>query len=101
MILPIDRPAFIGYNHYRSKKSVFLIFSETEEMIMTTITKEMTIKQVLDIDRTTAPIMMEYGMHCMGCPFSQMESLQDGCAAHGTDVDELVEKLNAYLAQKA
>ena len=67
---------------------------------MTAITKEMTIKQVLDIDRTTAPIMMQYGMHCMGCPFSQMESLQDGCAAHGTDADELVNKLNDYLASQ-
>ncbi|MBR1585358.1 MAG: DUF1858 domain-containing protein [Clostridia bacterium] len=67
---------------------------------MTTITKEMTIKEVLDIDRTTAPIMMQYGMHCMGCPFSQMESLEMGCAAHGSDVNELVNKLNEYLAQK-
>ena len=67
---------------------------------MTAITKEMTIKQVLDIDRTTAPIMMQYGMHCMGCPFSQMESLQEGCAAHGTDADELVKKLNEYLASQ-
>ncbi len=67
---------------------------------MTAITKEMTIKQVLDIDRTTAPFMMQYGMHCMGCPFSQMESLQDGCAAHGTDADELVKKLNEYLTSQ-
>ena len=65
------------------------------------ITKEMTIKEVLDIDRTTAPIMMAYSMHCMGCPFSQMESLEMGCAAHGSDVNELVEKLNNYLTQKA
>ena len=65
------------------------------------ITKEMTIKEVLDIDRSTAPIMMAYGMHCMGCPFSQMESLEMGCAAHGSDVNELVEKLNNYLAEKA
>lgn len=68
---------------------------------MSTVTKEMTIKEVLDIDRTTAPIMMAYGMHCMGCPFSQMESLEMGCAAHGSDVNELVEKLNNYLAEKA
>ena len=67
---------------------------------MTTIDKTMSIGQVLEIDRSTAPLMMEYGMHCMGCPFSQMESLEMGCAAHGTDVDELVEKLNAYLASK-
>ena len=64
------------------------------------ITKDMSIGQVLEIDRTTAPIMMEYGMHCMGCPFSQMESLEMGCAAHGTDVNALVDRLNAYLAEK-
>ena len=65
---------------------------------MATITKQMSIGEVLDIDRTTAPIMMEYGMHCMGC--SMMETLEMGCAAHGTDADELVTRLNDYLAQK-
>ena len=67
---------------------------------MATITKDMSIGQVLDIDRETAPIMMEYGMHCMGCPFSMMESLEQGCAGHGTDVEELVARLNAFLAEK-
>ena len=67
---------------------------------MTTINKQMSIGEVLEIDRTTAPIMMEYGMHCMGCPFSMMESLEQGCAAHGTDADELVTRLNDYLAKK-
>ena len=65
------------------------------------ITKEMSIGQVMEIDRTTAPILMEYGMHCFGCPFSQMESLEMGCAAHGQDVNELVDKLNAYLEAKS
>ena len=68
---------------------------------MKTITKEMTIREVLEIDPTTAPIMTEYGMHCMGCPFSQMESLEMGCAAHGSDVNALVDKLNEYIASKA
>ena len=67
---------------------------------MTAITKDMSIGQVLAIDGTTAPIMMEYGMHCMGCPMSRMETLEMGCAAHGMDVNELVDKLNAYLAEK-
>ena len=67
---------------------------------MATINKEMSIGEVLEIDRSTAPILMEYGMHCMGCPYSMMESLEMGCAAHGTDADELVTRLNAYLAQK-
>ena len=65
------------------------------------VTKEMSIGEVLMIDPTTAPIMTEYGTHCMGCPYSQMESLEMGCAAHGMDVNELVEKLNNYLAEKA
>ncbi len=64
------------------------------------ITKEMSIEDVLSIDRDTAPIMMEYGMHCMGCPFSRMESLEMGCAAHGSDVDELVDRLNKFLANQ-
>ena len=64
------------------------------------INKEMTIGEVLSVDRGTAAIMMQYGMHCMGCPMSQMESLEMACAAHGTDVDELVNKLNEYLASK-
>ena len=66
---------------------------------MTTITKEMSIGEVLSIDASTAPVMTEYGMHCMGCPVSQMETLEMGCAVHGTDVDELVERLNQYLAK--
>ena len=65
------------------------------------ITKNMSIGEVLMIERDTAPIMMEYGMHCMGCPFSQMETLEMGCAAHGSDVDELVRKLNEFIADKA
>ena len=67
---------------------------------MSTVTKEMSINDVLQIDPETAPIMMAYGMHCMGCPFSRIESLADGCAAHGTDADQLVQELNDFLAKK-
>ncbi len=65
---------------------------------METITKEMSIGQVLNIHRGTARILLEFGMHCLGCPASQMESLQDACAVHGTNVDELVHQLNEFLA---
>lgn len=68
---------------------------------MKTVTKEMSIGEVLAIDASTEPIMTAYGMHCMGCPVSQMETLEMGCMVHGTDVDELVTKLNGYLASKA
>ena len=65
-----------------------------------TVNKQMTIGQVLTMDRGTAPIFMEFGMHCLGCPHATAESLADACAAHGANVDKLVEKLNAYLADK-
>ena len=65
-----------------------------------TVDKQMSIGQVLNIDRGTARILMEFGMHCLGCPHATAESLADACAAHGANVDQLVEKLNAYLADK-
>ena len=65
-----------------------------------TIDKNMSIGQVLNLDRGTAPIFMEFGMHCLGCPHATVESLADACAAHGADVNRLVEKLNAYFASK-
>jgi len=65
-----------------------------------TVDKQMSIGQVLSIDRGTARILMEFGMHCLGCPHATAESLADACAAHGANVDQLVEKLNAYLAEK-
>jgi hybrid cluster-associated redox disulfide protein len=60
----------------------------------------MSIGQVLKLDRGTAPIFMQFGMHCLGCPHATAESLEMACAAHGADADELVEKLNAYLGTK-
>ena len=52
-------------------------------------------------DRDKAPIMTEQGMHCMGCPYRQMETLEMGRAAHCSDADELVRKLNEWIAGKA
>ena len=66
-----------------------------------TVNKEMSIGQVLNMDSTTANIFLSFGMHCLGCPHAVGESIKDACAAHGTDADALVEKLNAHFAQKA
>ena len=68
---------------------------------MATITKDMSIGQVLSLDRSTASIFISHGMHCLGCPHATAESLQDACVVHGADADALVEKLNAHLAAKA
>ena len=66
-----------------------------------TVTPDMSIGEVLKLDRGTASIFMAFGMHCLGCPHATAESLADACAAHGADVTALVEKLNAHLAEKA
>ena len=67
---------------------------------MMTIDKSMSIGEVLRKDIGTARIMMEFGMHCLGCPHATAESLEDACAAHGANVDELVDQLNAFLAEQ-
>ena len=65
-----------------------------------TIEKTMSIGEVLRLDLNTAPIMMSYGMHCLGCPHATMESLEMACAAHGVNADDLVKELNDYFAKK-
>ena len=64
------------------------------------VTKDMIIREVLLLNPGTARIMMEFGMHCLGCPHATAESLEDACAAHGANVDELVHQLNEYLAEQ-
>ena len=61
------------------------------------ITKDSIIGDVLDFDRETAIYFFEIGMHCLGCPSARGESIADACAVHGTDADELIAKINAFL----
>lgn len=65
-----------------------------------TVTKETIIGDVLDYDMGTAEFFFEIGMHCLGCPASRGESIEEACAVHGTDAGALVEKINKYLAGK-
>ena len=64
------------------------------------VTKDSLIGDILDFDVNTAQFFFEIGMHCLGCPHSRGESIADACAVHGTDADELVRKINEYLANK-
>ena len=64
------------------------------------INKGMTIEQILRTEAGTADILMESGMHCLGCVMASGEDLEQACAVHGINVDELVDKLNAYLEAK-
>ena len=64
------------------------------------VTKEMSIGDVLQIDRETIPIFLSFGMHCLGCPHAIAESIEDAAFVHGVDADKLVEELNNFLAEK-
>ena len=65
---------------------------------MAQITKDMIIADILDIDRGIAPFLMRMGMHCLGCPSAQGETLAEAAAVHGASADALVDEINAYLA---
>lgn len=62
------------------------------------VTKKSIIGDVLDNAPATAQFFFEIGMHCLGCPASRGETIEQACAVHDTDADALVEKINAYLA---
>ncbi|MBP3323825.1 MAG: DUF1858 domain-containing protein [Clostridia bacterium] len=64
---------------------------------MAKITKDTIIGDILDLNRATAPLFLEMGMHCLGCPSARGETVAQACAVHGVDADELVEKINAVL----
>lgn len=66
---------------------------------MATITKDTIIGEILDLDETTAPYFLEMGMHCLGCPSARGETLEQACAVHGVDADELVKKINEHLSK--
>lgn len=61
------------------------------------VTKETTIGELIATYPQVAPILMEIGMHCLGCPSAQAESLGEAAMVHGIDGDLLVEKINAFL----
>ena len=65
-----------------------------------TIDKSMNIVEILRINEGIADILMASGMHCLGCPSSQGESLEEACMVHGIDCDTLVSQINEVLAAK-
>lgn len=62
---------------------------------MANITKDMTIGEILRVAPEVAPVLMEAGMHCLGCPSAQAESLEEAAMVHGLDINALMEKINA------
>ena len=64
------------------------------------ITRETVIGDIVDFDPETAEVFMDCGMHCIDCPVSRMESIEEACEVHGVDPDELIEKLKDYFEHK-
>jgi hybrid cluster-associated redox disulfide protein len=64
---------------------------------MQKVTPDTIISDILKLDKGTVPILLNIGMHCLGCPSSTGESLADACEVHGVDVNEVVKDLNDYL----
>ena len=59
------------------------------------------IGELLQIDENVAPLLLNIGMHCLGCPSSQMETIEQAAAVHGIDPDGLVDDINDFLASQA
>ena len=64
-----------------------------------TISKDMTIGELIRTDENIVPILMRAGMHCIGCPSAQGESLEEAAMVHGMDVDVLVQQINDFLGE--
>lgn len=66
---------------------------------MAQVTKDTLIGEALMMNMNIAEILMESGMHCVGCPASQGETIDEACMVHGMDSDELIKKINDFLAK--
>lgn len=64
------------------------------------ITKKTTMGEMLTYDRGIAMVLMQAGMHCIGCPSSIHESLEEACMVHGLDADEVLKSILEYLDSK-
>ena len=71
------------------------------EMKSLEITVNTTMGEMLEYDMGIAYVLMECGMHCVGCPSSIGESLEDACAVHGLDPNQVLQKIKDYLSSKA
>ena len=78
---------------------LYYVSNTKKEVKIMVVTKDTLIGDVLDHNVETAQFFFEIGMHCLGCPHSRGESIEDACIVHGTDADVLVNKINEFLAK--
>ena len=77
---------------------IFNMLKKDEAKAVKQVTRETIIGDILDMDQSTAPYFMEIGMHCLGCPASRGETVEQACMVHGVDVDELLAAVNQMIA---
>lgn len=82
------------------EKRYYTTFSINKEVKdMAQVTKDTMIGELLRIDANIAPILLEIGMHCLGCPSSQMETIEEAAMVHGIEPQALVDRINDFLAK--
>lgn len=94
----IDMREGIVYN--QSRAGCLPRTSSVRRYTTMVVNKDMKIGEILRADIEVAPILMGAGMHCVGCPSAQGETLEQACMVHGIDVDMLVEEINTYFQSK-
>ena len=76
---------------------IFNMLKKDEAKAVKQVTRETIIGDILDMDQSTAPYFMEIGMHCLGCPASRGETVEEACAVHGVDADAFLEQVNKFI----
>lgn len=66
---------------------------------MATITRDMTIAQAIAADQNIIPVLLEIGMHCLGCPSAQAETLEEAALVHGLDPDDFMDRITAHIGE--
>lgn len=90
----VDKQAYSYYNNFAK------VIEGQEERKMAKVSKDTMIGELLQIDEGVAPILLNIGMHCLGCPSSQMETIEQAAMVHGIDAETLVDEINNFLESR-
>ena len=85
----------IKYKKIIKKFIMFFNSTKFERSLYNMFSKDTKIGEILEVAPEKAEVLLEIGMHCLGCPASQMETIEEACMVHGVDVNEVIEKLNS------
>ena len=81
-------------------EKIMSIFGLRKDKYIMEITKQTKMGDMIEYDRGIAVVLMEAGMHCVGCPASIGETLEEACQVHGLDADTVLKNIQDYLAEK-